>query len=122
MGVAIAGFKLGEAGLYLKAADLPRLERLRRIALDAGAWANTEKYHQAFAVDVVGTTGAGDSALAGFMLAVLRGLPPAEAVTMACAVGACNVEALDAVSGIRSWDETRRRVSQGWRLRPEKIT
>lgn len=121
MGVAITGFKLGEVGMYLRAGDLPRLERLRRIALDAGAWAGTEKYHQAFAVKVVGTTGAGDSALAGLLVALLRGLTPVEAVTMACAVGAHNVEALDAISGIHSWEETQDRVRRGWPVRPEKI-
>lgn len=33
---------------------------------------------------------------------------------MAVAVGACNVEAADALSGLGSWDETLARVKQGW--------
>jgi hypothetical protein len=33
---------------------------------------------------------------------------------MACAVGACNVEAADALSGICTWDETLERVKVGW--------
>jgi len=37
---------------------------------------------------------------------------------MACAVGACNVEAAGAVSGVRSWDETVQRVQAGWARQP----
>ena len=33
-------------------------------------------------------------------------LAPGGAVTAAVAVGACNVEAADALSGIRPWDDT----------------
>ena len=33
---------------------------------------------------------------------------------MANAVGGCNVEAPDAVSGVRSWEETVARVAAGW--------
>lgn len=32
----------------------------------------------------------------------------------ACAVGACSVEAVDALSGIRSWPETVERIAGGW--------
>jgi hypothetical protein len=33
---------------------------------------------------------------------------------MAAAAGACNVEAADALSGLRSWEETLARVEAGW--------
>ena len=62
----------------------------------------------------MGTTGAGDATVAGFLGALLRDLSPTEAVTMAAAVGACNVEAADAVGGLRSWEETVARVEAGW--------
>lgn len=41
--------------------------------------------------------GAGDAAYAGLLAAMLRGLPPQAAAEMACAVGACCVEAPDAI-------------------------
>ena len=44
----------------------------------------------------------------------LRDLPPEQAVTAAVAVGACNVEAADTLSGIQPWDATLRRVADGW--------
>jgi sugar/nucleoside kinase (ribokinase family) len=68
---------------------------------------------------VVGTAGSGDATIAGFLAAFLRDMTPEEAVTMAVAVGACNVEAADTLSGIRPWDETLRRVAAGWPRRIE---
>jgi hypothetical protein len=65
-------------------------------------------------VQVVGTAGSGDCTIAGFLAALLRELSPAEAATMAVAVGACNVEAADTLSGVRTWEETIERVAGGW--------
>jgi sugar/nucleoside kinase (ribokinase family) len=70
---------------------------------------------------VIGTTGSGDATIAGFLSALLRDAPPAEAMTMAVAVGACNVEAADALSGVRSWEATQQRVAQGWARLPMEI-
>jgi len=45
---------------------------------------------------------------------MLRGASPERALTIAAAVGACNVEAVDALSGVRSWEETLARIGAGW--------
>jgi sugar/nucleoside kinase (ribokinase family) len=45
---------------------------------------------------------------------MLRGLSIEDCACWACAVGACNVEAPDATSGVRSWSETEQRVAAGW--------
>jgi sugar/nucleoside kinase (ribokinase family) len=115
LGVAVAGVKLGEGGLYLRTAKEERLQGSELAAnVDADAWAERELWSPIFNVAVKGTVGAGDSALAGFLASLLKGLSPEDAVTMACAVGACCVEAPDASSGIRSWEETKARVEAGW--------
>ncbi len=58
----------------------------------ASAFTKFEQCKQpAYQVEVVDTTGAGDSFDAGFMAAVLRGLPLSEAVKYACAVAAIKV-------------------------------
>jgi sugar/nucleoside kinase (ribokinase family) len=106
-GAGVVGFKLGEYGLYLKS--------------DGRLWPPLELYQPAFAVEVAGTTGAGDAAYAGFLAAVLRGLAPAECLRMASAVAACCCEAPDATSGVRDWDATRARLDAGWLLRPERL-
>ncbi len=48
-------------------------------------------------------------------------LPAEDALTMAVAVGACCVEAPDATSGIRPWDEIVGRVKSGWRRAPSTV-
>lgn len=115
LGVKIVGLKLGDRGFYLRTAGRAAIADLGRAApTDPAAWADRELWSPCFRVEVVGTTGAGDATIAGFLAALLRGLGPAEAVTAAVAVGACNVEAADALSGLRPWDETMRRVATGW--------
>jgi sugar/nucleoside kinase (ribokinase family) len=116
MGARVVALKLGDRGLYLRIAGQPDLEALGRARpSDLLAWANKELWAPCFQVKVVGTTGSGDATIAGLLGALLRDLSAEEAVTAAVAVGACNVEASDALSGIRSWDETWQRVRSGWR-------
>jgi sugar/nucleoside kinase (ribokinase family) len=115
MGAKVVCLKLGDRGLYLRTGDNPAIERLGRAQTSNPiAWANKELWTPCFKVNVVGTTGSGDATIAGFLSALLRGLSPEEAVTIAAAVGACNVEAADSLSGLLSWEETLRRVKSGW--------
>jgi sugar/nucleoside kinase (ribokinase family) len=115
MGPKIVLLKLGEQGLYLRTAGEASLAEIGRAGgKNLARWAEREMWVPAFQVTVAGTTGAGDSAIAGFLAALLRDLSPTEAVTIAAAVGACNVEAADALSGVRSWEETLERLEAGW--------
>jgi len=115
MGCKIVGFKLGERGFYVRTAGRAAVEALGAARpSDPAAWAGKELWAPCFLVDVVGTTGAGDATIAGFLSGLLRGLSPEETVTAAVAVGACNVEAADALGGLRSWEETWQRVQRGW--------
>ena len=121
MGAAVVGFKLGEFGMFIRTATIGRIEVLAPVGIDPGKWAAVEVYHPAFEVDVVGTTGAGDAAYAGFLLAMIRGLSPYESVRWACAVGACCVEAVDAISGLRSWDDISARLESAWKVVEKQI-
>lgn len=118
MGVRILVIKLGERGMYLRSADKTELTKMGPAApANLNAWSNQELWAPCFKVNVAGTTGSGDSTIAGFLAGLLRGLDPVQAVTMAVAVGACNVEAADALSGLRTWEEISARVSAGWQRR-----
>jgi sugar/nucleoside kinase (ribokinase family) len=122
MGVKIVGFKLGHRGFYVRTADGRAMASLGTARpADPEAWACKELWAPVFAVDVVGTTGAGDATIAGFLSALLRGMSLDDAVTAAVAVGACNVEAADALGGIRSWDDTWQRVRDGWPRRELRL-
>jgi sugar/nucleoside kinase (ribokinase family) len=113
MGTKVVLIKLGERGLYLRTAEVEELQAVGH-GVDWKRWGWQELWAPCFQVEVVGTTGSGDATIAGFLSGLLRGLPPVEVMTMAVAVGACNVEAADALSGIRSWEATAARVRSGW--------
>ncbi len=114
MGARVVVLKLGERGLYLRSAqDLGDLGRAAPTDLDA--WRGRELWAPCFIPDrLVGTTGAGDATIAGFLAALLHDATPERALIIATAVGACNVEAADALSGVRSWEETIARINAGW--------
>ncbi len=115
MGVKVAVIKLGDRGLYLRTAGREAIAGMGRAApSDPPAWADKELWAPCFKVKVLGTTGSGDSTIAGFLSSLLRDKTPEEAATYAVAVGACNVEAPDALSGLRSWEETLQRIAAGW--------
>lgn len=121
MGAGLVGLKLGDRGLYVRtgAAGAPFLD-----AADgsAAAWRSREVWAPCFQAEpLVGTTGSGDATIAGFLVALLRGQSLEAAVTSAVGVGACNVEAADALSGVRSWEDTQDRIAAGWTRLPLAI-
>jgi len=105
MGAGVVVLKLGDQGLYLKSGPTDRLPE---------SWQNRELQTPCFQVDVVGTTGAGDCTIAGFLAALVEDASPEEALVDAAAVGAYSVEVADATSGIRPMSEVRARIQAGW--------
>jgi sugar/nucleoside kinase (ribokinase family) len=115
MGAKIVGLKCGDRGLYLRTANTTTLTKMGRGEVaDAAIWSDRELWAPCFSTQVVGTTGSGDATIAGFLMGIMRGMKPQETLQAACAVGACNVEAVDALSCIRSWPETAERIAAGW--------
>jgi sugar/nucleoside kinase (ribokinase family) len=115
LGPGVVGLKLGDRGLYLRTGGPQAWARAGRAKpAQLEAWLNRELWSPCFQAKVAGTTGAGDATIAGFLAAFLRNGSPEECATMACAVGACNVEATDALGGLADWDATVRRVKAGW--------
>jgi len=117
MGAKIVGLKLGKKGFYLKTAGESKIVSLgNAVPTNPVSWACKELWAPCFKVNVVGTAGSGDATIAGFLSGFLRGMSPEEATISAVAVGACNVEKVDTLSGIRSWSETMNRVSSEWAM------
>jgi sugar/nucleoside kinase (ribokinase family) len=124
MGATLALIKLGDRGVYLRTSAEPtRIDDFcRRLDVSAAAWRNREIHSPCFRANrVVGTTGSGDCTIAGFLAALLRGDDPFDAATAATAVGACNVEAADATSGVPSWSVVQKRLAAGWPRLPADI-
>ena len=115
MGARIVGLKLGFRGLYLRTGN-PLLIKLmgRACPSNSDTWASKELWAPCFKIAVAGTTGSGDATIAGFLAALLRGLSIEESLRLSVAVGACNAEAVDALSGIQSWETTLARLAAGW--------
>jgi sugar/nucleoside kinase (ribokinase family) len=116
MGAKIVLLKLGYHGVHMKSSGIKSLKLLGRAAPnDLENWADQELWSPCYQVEVVGTTGSGDATIAGFLSGFLRDLSPIETVDASVAVGACNVEAADALSGLLSWDEVLNRIADGWK-------
>ncbi len=107
LGVAVAGIKLGSRGLYLHTGPATAFTHLPW--LDTAQWANQRHAQPAYPVTVAGTVGAGDACMAGLIHGITHKLPIHICAQGACAVAACCVEGIDAVSGIMAWDDTLRR-------------
>ena len=118
MGVKIVGIKMGHRGLYLCTTDALILAQMGNAGpkqpVKFATWVHRELWAPCFAAHVVGTTGSGDATIAGFLMGFLKGMTPEETLATACAVGACSVEAADALGGILSWPETLERIAAGW--------
>ncbi|HEX8037386.1 MAG TPA: carbohydrate kinase family protein [Ktedonobacterales bacterium] len=117
MGAAMVGLKLGDQGLYLRTtADTARLDTMGRgRPANLEAWRGRELLAPCFEAAVAGTTGSGDATIAGLLAALLADEAPEDALLDAVGVGACSVEAVDATSGIPSWEAVRERIRAGWR-------
>jgi sugar/nucleoside kinase (ribokinase family) len=118
MGAGVAGLKLGARGLYIRTASEERLRRAGRAAPSRPEnWAKRELWFPTYKVSrFAGATGAGDATIGAFLCALLRGEAIEDAGRFANAVGACNVEAPDAVGGLLDWSSTWRRLRTGWAI------
>ncbi|UKS28133.1 carbohydrate kinase family protein [Paenibacillus sp. HWE-109] len=125
MGVAIVVIKLGEHGLYVRTtSDEKRFARLGLSSPQQNQfddWLNCEYISSCYEVDVVGTTGAGDCTIAGFLFGLTRGFTLKESLQSAVGVGACNVEQADATSGIPKWTAIQDRMNKRWKKRATKL-
>ncbi|MBU4511490.1 carbohydrate kinase family protein, partial [bacterium] len=104
--------KLGDQGLYLRTHQIEK-SSLSSI-INPRQWNYRQLLSPCFATKVKGTTGTGDATIAGFLAQLLDGGEPEKSITLATAVGACCVEAVDATGGIRPLPEVVNRINSGW--------
>ena len=105
-GAGVIGIKLGEEGFYLRSGS-------KASALGEG-WRHRQMLVSTFKVDVQGTTGAGDTAIAGFLAGISLGMTPEKTLSLANAVGAFCVEAVSSIAGIPDLAMVQARVERGW--------
>jgi sugar/nucleoside kinase (ribokinase family) len=112
LGAGAAAIKLGEKGLYLRTARHLAWSHFTPETL--AAWQGRELLATCCEAELVGTTGAGDCTIAGFLAGLFEKKSPEEALAFATAVGACSVEQRDATSGVPAAGHVRERQAAGW--------
>jgi len=116
MGAGIVVIKCGHLGAYLHTArELGGA--LEKFLGHPGAWSQKRLFEPTCRVEKIASAiGSGDSAIAGFLAAFLRGEPPERCMQFLAVVGAQNLSAVGSVAGVKSWDETVAQLHEG----PEK--
>lgn len=119
MGAAVAAIKCGTRGYYLRTANAARLRAMGApLPGKPEEWASREYFSHVYQVETVkSATGAGDTSIAGFLSAFLRGLSPADCLNAACAVGALCVTDYSGTGAIRPLDEVLEMIRRGWKKR-----
>lgn len=117
LGAKILLIKCGVKGIYYQISNRTVLQGISsRIELDSKKWANKRGFEKSFVPDrIISGTGAGDISIAGFLTAILNGYGPEESVQFAAAAGACCVTSYDALSGLKSMDEMKQKIANGWK-------
>ena len=89
-----------------------------KLGISAEEWSDREGFEASYRPEkVLSGTGAGDTTIAAFLTAMLRGYPFEMCVRLAAAEGASCVEAYDALSGIRPLEELDEKIKNGWKKR-----
>ncbi len=114
LGAQMVAFKAAHKGIYFYSREIRKKNGLPK---NAENWSNRELWSPAFCIEkIASATGAGDSAIAGFLAAIIRGKNLEAALNYANCAGYQNLHELDSISGIKSWDATTRM------LREKKLT
>jgi len=122
LGVKIICLKAGHKGSYCRTASAEQIAPLKGILKDKiENWSNRELWKTIFEVSDFGSaTGAGDSFTAGFLAAFIKEHSIEDALKIATCVGAQCVSSMDALTGVKTWDETVKMMDE-MKLVPMKL-
>ncbi|MBN1900378.1 carbohydrate kinase family protein, partial [Candidatus Sumerlaeota bacterium] len=115
MGCRMTALKTAHRGFYFRTGAPASFEKLGAAKpASPENWANKELWAPAFLVpQIASATGSGDSSIAGFLSAYLRGYSLERCLVMANVAGHLNLLELDALSGLRPWEEVTALVDSG---------
>ncbi len=107
-GVKILLIKMGHRGSYLITGDIEDINRTEVISLEPKSWSHREIWCDAYALDnskVVNASGAGDTAVAAFLTAILNGEPAENAVKYAGIAGRDNLYCQNIYDDLSNWSQ-----------------
>jgi len=106
MGCAIVALKAGHRGWFLRTADEKRLASMNLFGDSIKRWANKRLWRPAYIVETIASaTGSGDTSIAAFLTAMLRGQTPEKSLAIANCAGYHCLSGMDALSGLKGWDD-----------------
>lgn len=116
MGAGVVLIKCGLAGLCCCSAGAKRLADISiRMNSDLSDWSDRKHQEKCYRPGrVLSGTGAGDTSIAAFLCAALRGFPFDKTLRLTSGTGASCVESYDALSGLRSFKELEQKIAGGW--------
>ncbi len=118
-GAKVLLIKCGAPGIYFRTADILTMRQLcNKLELTLSEWAEKEGFEKSYVPEkILSGTGAGDTSIAAFLTAALEGYSLEDTMHFAAATGASCVEAYDALSGLKSFEELERKIIAGWKKR-----
>lgn len=116
-GAKVLLIKCGAPGMYYRTADKLTLRGISdRVELDLNQWANKEGFEKSYVPEkILSGTGAGDTSIAAFLVAMLEGYSLEDTMHLAAGTGASCVAAYDALSGLKSFEELETKIKDGWK-------
>lgn len=116
LGAKVLVIKCGAKGMYYRTASEQKLmEMPQSLNLDCKVWAEREGVEKSYIPEkVLSATGAGDTSIAAFLAAMLEGCTIKECMELAAGTGACCVASYDALGGLVSFSELRKKIRSGW--------
>lgn len=107
MGADVVLVKAGKRGMYLCTAGKGRLETSGiPVFRENAGWQNRRIWIRPYQVEkILSTTGAGDTAVAGFLASVYKGKEPEEALEMAAYAASICIRSYDTVSGMDRFEK-----------------
>lgn len=116
-GAKVLLIKCGTPGIYYRTAGEETLRKIScRVELDCAGWADREGFEKSYVPEhVLSGTGCGDTCIAAFLTAMLEGYALEDCMHLAAGTGASCVSAYDALSGLKSFGELKKKIDAGWK-------
>lgn len=116
MGAKVLMIKCGSAGLYFATNREELLQTIgEELRENIKGWGNIRHFEHSYKPKkVLSATGAGDTCIAAFLYAIIKGYSWKECLEYASATGASCVESYDALSGLHTFEELRDKINAGW--------
>lgn len=108
--------KCGAPGMYYRTTDAAYMKSIEnKLGIRLEEWSSKEGFERSYVPDrVLSGTGAGDTSIAAFLTAAMRGYSLERCLQAATGAGALCVTEYDALGGLKTIDEIFNRIDGGW--------